>query len=217
MNDDKESALGKYVTAVSGIPSHSVQAMMVRSSGLVDEEQLKEAEHMRRIPRSGLGTKIIKATESLEHVIKIEKGEENQPVILPSLVTAAGNTPPINTNRNDSQDFNIARSFVSEKDDPVHEGVPQSKGFIHARTQELVKSAGYSIYETKLEEAQKRAEHEQQIFNRVPLIGSATKVKGATELFENFLEIDEDKCVSPTEEKQLGETSRQQAPQELKQ
>ncbi|CAJ0760275.1 23562_t:CDS:2 [Entrophospora sp. SA101] len=206
---------------------------MVRSSGPVDEEQLKEAEHMRRIPRSGLGTKIIKATERLEHVIKIEKGEENQPVILPSLVTAAGNTPPINTNRNNSQDFNLARSFVSEKDGPVHEGVPQSKGFIHARSdlpqqlheivipsltaQELVKLAGYSIYETKLEEAQKRAGHEQQTFNRVPLIGSATKVKEATEIFENFLKIDENKCVPPTEEKQLGETSQQQGPQELKQ
>ncbi|CAG8812397.1 30120_t:CDS:2, partial [Racocetra persica] len=130
-----KSALGKYATAISeetGIPPLSVQGMVAPANTISEDElvqELKEAEkrriyeatHMGRVPVVGPANKVAEAAEKLEHVVKIDKGEEISPT--------AQYRKPIVANNNRSRA--IITTSISEEGELLHEGVAHSKELEH--------------------------------------------------------------------------------------
>ncbi|CAG8533504.1 9986_t:CDS:2 [Acaulospora morrowiae] len=105
-----QSAFGKYATAISeetGIPSLSIQGMVPPAKD-VDEEKLVqelkeeaqervtyEATHMGRVPQAGPARKVEESAERLEHVVKMDRGEEQPPVPISTGAQATYTTPPV--------------------------------------------------------------------------------------------------------------------------
>ncbi|KAF0392117.1 hypothetical protein F8M41_010595 [Gigaspora margarita] len=131
-----QSAMGKYATAISeetGIPPLSIQGM-VAPADTVDKDELvkelkEEAEkrrvyeitHMGRVPVVGPASKVAEAAEKLEHVVKIDKGEEVSPT--------TQYQQPIITNNNRSRA--MITTSISEQGELLHEGVAHSRELDH--------------------------------------------------------------------------------------
>jgi hypothetical protein len=136
-----QSALGKYATAVSeetGIPSLSVQGM-VPLARKVDKEKLVqelkeeaqerviyEVTHMGRVPQAGPARKVEEAAKRLEHVLKMDRDEEQFQTPTSTGVQAAYTTPPVSPSRNENQ-----ATTVSGSGELLHEGVDQETEFQH--------------------------------------------------------------------------------------
>ncbi|CAG8697677.1 22306_t:CDS:2 [Dentiscutata erythropus] len=117
----------------TGIPPLSVQGMVAPADTVNEDELVKELKeeaeqrriyestHMGRVPVVGPANKVAEAAEKLEHVVKINKGEEISPI--------AQYRKPIIANNNRSRA--IITTSISEQGELLHEGVAHSKELDH--------------------------------------------------------------------------------------
>ncbi|CAG8655965.1 19455_t:CDS:2 [Cetraspora pellucida] len=221
-----QSAMGKYATAISeetGIPPLSVQGMVAPANTVNEDELVKELKeeaekrriyettYMGRVPAVGPANKVAEAAEKLEHVVKIDKGEDISP-------TAQYRQSKVNNNRSRA----IITASISEEGELLHEGIAHSKELEHlAQLKEvaaehakregtaagvprgsttsvarMVSRTGRPVDEHKLaeelkEEAEQRADYEMKVFGSVSPTGPAAKVEEAAEKLAQVLKLDE--------------------------
>ncbi|CAG8752909.1 7048_t:CDS:2 [Gigaspora rosea] len=119
--------------AQTGIPPLSIQGMVAPADAVDEVELVKELKeeaekrreyettHMGRVPLVGPASKVAEAAEKLEHVVKIDKGEEVSPT--------AQYQQPIIANNNRSRA--MITTSISEQGELLHEGVAHSKELEH--------------------------------------------------------------------------------------